>query len=82
MPHIGETIRQELLQQERTVTWFARKLCCDRSNVYKLFKRTTVDTDLLLRVSAILGRNFFEVYNEMASGNIGNRSEDKKATPL
>lgn len=62
--HIGSLIKAELERQERTVSWFARKLCCDRSNIYKLFKRSTVDTELLLRVSKILDYNFFELYCE------------------
>ena len=62
--HIGSLIKAELERQERTVSWFARKLCCDRSNVYKLFRRSTIDTELLLRVSKILEYNFFELYSE------------------
>ena len=61
---IGSLIKKELEKQERTVSWFARKLCCDRSNVYKLFKRSTIDTDLLLRVSQILDYDFFELYKK------------------
>ena len=62
--HIGSVIKEELERQERTVSWFARKLCCDRSNVYKIFKRTTIDTELLLRISKILNRNFFDLFSE------------------
>lgn len=60
--HIGRLIHQELESQERTVAWFARKLCCDRSNVYKLFSRSTIDISLLCRVSVILNCNFLELY--------------------
>lgn len=63
--HIGSQIKKELERQERTVSWFARKLCCDRSNVYKLFKRSTIDTELLLRVSQILHYDFFELYKKI-----------------
>ena len=61
-PHIGKLIKEELERQERTVSWFARKLYCDRSNVYKLFKRSTIDTELLLRISLILNHDFFGEY--------------------
>lgn len=60
--HIGSLIKEELERQERSVSWFARKLCCDRSNVYKLFKRSTIDTELLLRISQILHYDFFKLY--------------------
>lgn len=60
--HIGLLIQNELRRQERGVSWFASKLCCDRTNVYKLFQRSTIDTELLWRISAILRHNFFRYY--------------------
>lgn len=62
MLHIGSCIQTELKRQERSVAWFARKLCCDRSNVYNIFLRNTIDTELLKRISIILNRNFFVDY--------------------
>lgn len=62
MIHIGQIIKQELHHQERSVTWFANKLYCDRTNVYKIFKRNSIDTELLLRISIILQYNFFHYY--------------------
>lgn len=59
MESIGTLIREELQRQERTVAWFARKLSCDRSNVYRLFQKHSIDTALLARISAVLGRDFF-----------------------
>ena len=73
---IGLYIKKELERQERTVSWFARKLCCDRSNVYKIFKRTTIDTELLLRISQILQYDFFEIYQERIKGASGNKGVD------
>lgn len=61
---IGLLIKEELAAQERTVSWFARKLHLDRSNVYRLFQKNSVDTDLLSRVSIVLGRDFFEILSE------------------
>lgn len=58
MKPIGELIKDELEKQERTVTWFARKLSCDRSNVYRLFQKHSIETDLLIRISVILNRDF------------------------
>lgn len=64
MIHIGHLIETELRRQERSVSWFARKLCCERTNVYSIFRRRSVDTDLLLRISQILKHDFFTVYRE------------------
>lgn len=63
MIHIGLEIKAELERQERSVSWFARKLCCERTNVYSIFKRKSIDTDMLTRISCILQRNFFELYD-------------------
>lgn len=59
---IGKIIKEELYRQERSIAWFSRKLNCSRSNVYKIFERTTIDTELLVRISRILNRNFFDLY--------------------
>ena len=61
MKPIGELAKEELMAQERTITWFARKLCIDRSNVYRLFQKNSVDTDLLMRISLVLKKDFFSV---------------------
>ena len=63
--HIGQLIKDELERQERSVSWFARKLYCDRSNIYKIFKRSTIDTELLMRISVVLNHDFFSDYIEV-----------------
>lgn len=60
MEPIGTIIKEELERQERSVSWFARKLSCDRSNVYRLFQKHSIDTALLSRISVILNRDFFK----------------------
>ena len=57
---VGQMIRDELRRQERGVSWFARRLSCDRTNVYRIFGKDSIDTDLLLRISAILHHDFFD----------------------
>lgn len=56
-----QKIKQVLDSQSKdhTVKWFALQLNCDRRNVYHIFSRSTVDTELLLRISRILNHNFF-----------------------
>ena len=59
--HIGNLILHELNSQRRSASWLAEQLSCDRTNVYKIFKKKDIDTRLLLRISRILGRDFFSV---------------------
>lgn len=60
MVNIGQCIKEELLRQERTVTWLARKLNCTRAAVYRIMDKNSIDTQLLQSISVILKHNFFE----------------------
>lgn len=62
--HIGNLIKQQLEEQGRSVVWFARKLSYSRTNVYKIFEKPSIDTNLLLRISSILNYDFFKYYTE------------------
>lgn len=57
--HIGKHIEKIVHEQGRSVTWFANKLCYNRSNVYKIFERNSIDLFLLWRISKILNHDFF-----------------------
>ena len=64
MKPIGILIKEELEKQERSITWFARKLSCDRSNIYRLFQKESIDTNLLVRISILLGKVFISVLSD------------------
>lgn len=64
MKHIGTLIKAELERQERSISWFARKLACDRSNIYRLFQKESIDTRLLTRISLLLDHDFFSELSE------------------
>lgn len=64
MVHIGSVIRQEMINQRRPVSWLAEELCCDRSTVYKMLHRESVDSYTLFRISQLLSVNFFKYYTE------------------
>lgn len=68
MVHVGKMVKAEFDRHPRahTVTWLARQLCCGRNNVYDIFNRKTMDTELLIRLSRILGHDFFkDISDEM-----------------
>lgn len=62
--HIGKEIRRKLEERHRTVVWFAEKLSYTRANIYKIFDKSSIDTELLLRVSEVLDFDFFALYSE------------------
>ena len=59
MVDIGQRIKDELVRQERTVSWLARKLNCTRAAVYRIFAKNSIDTAQLTVISQILHYNFF-----------------------
>lgn len=63
MIHIGQLIKEEMQRQERTPVWLARKINCERTNVYYIFSQPSINTDLLLQISIALKHDFFLVYS-------------------
>ena len=62
--HIGRMIQAELKAQGRSVTWFSGAIHRERSDVYKMFKRPSIDTDMLVRISKLLRHDFFRDFSE------------------
>lgn len=57
---IGELIEKEVRRQGRSITQFADDICCQRSNVYDIFKRSKMDVTQLALISKVLNHNFFK----------------------
>lgn len=70
MEAIGKLIKEELERQERSVTWFAKKLSCHRTNVYDIFARDNIDMTLLIRISRILNHNFLKDISDDVEENL------------
>ena len=60
--NIGTLIREKLEEQQQTIVWLSKQLCCSRTNVYKILNKNSIDTNELMRISKILHFNFFEIY--------------------
>ena len=69
MIHIGKEIEKEIERQGLSKICFAAKLGCERSNVYKIFARQSLDSALLLRISCILNHDFFVLYRDLLATN-------------
>ena len=67
--HIGQAIKEELDRQGRTVVWFAKELSYTRTNIYKIFEKSSIDTELLYRISTILKLDFFKLYSDRLHEN-------------
>ncbi len=60
--NIGAEIKKVADTRRIGATELAKELGKTRSNVNDIFKRKTIDTDLLYQLSTILNFNFFELY--------------------
>lgn len=57
---IGEMINDEIRKQQISIVEFAKKINCNRTNVYNIFTRNNIDIQLLERISKVLNHNYFE----------------------
>ena len=66
---IGERIKQELKRQGKTSVWLAKQLGCHRTNIYKVYAKSTIDTGMLLHICKLLQYDFFKLYSEEYAKN-------------
>lgn len=62
--HIGEKIKQVLEKRKKPVTWLAKEIDCERTNVYNIFSRKDISTGLLQKISITLDYDFFKDLSE------------------
>jgi transcriptional regulator with XRE-family HTH domain len=61
---IGYKIKEVFESRNVKLTDFAEELGTVRQNVYRIFKKSDLDTALLKRISEVLDHNFFQYYIE------------------
>ena len=61
--HIGELIQKVLTEEGRIASWLAKKLHYDKSNIYRIFKSPSINTQLLLKISLLLKHDFFHHFS-------------------
>ena len=69
---IGKKIKEIFEQQPKghNIKWFAEKLHCNRSNIYDIFNRASIDTARLIQISNVLNHDFFlDISNELNNRN-------------
>lgn len=64
MVPIGKLIKDKLDERGLTATWLADKIPCGRANIYKIFNKNSIDTELLLRICIVLEHDFFKYYSQ------------------
>ena len=64
--NIGKHIQEVLKKHGKSAAWLAKEIPCERTNVYNIFKRKSLDAKLLMRISIILDYDFFKELSEEA----------------
>lgn len=62
--HIGQQIKSVLDTKGISVTEFARRINKSRENIYSIFTRKSIDTNLLLNISEVLDYDFFKPFSK------------------
>lgn len=75
MVNIGQRIHDVVLHKQCNITRLAAELGCDRKTLYRLFDKTSIDTQLLLRISIVLQYDFFEEYRLVVSEQIDSQCD-------
>lgn len=57
--HVGEMVAEVMYQQHISKHDFAESIGTDRSNVYRILKKDSIETNQLYRYSKELKHNFF-----------------------
>ena len=63
MLSIGKIIENKLREKGISVSEFARRINTNRNNVYDIFRRDSIDTLLLQKISTVLEHDFFQYFN-------------------
>lgn len=72
--HIGRLIQEQLRKDQRSVSWLAREIHCTRNNVYKVFNKPSLDSNLILKISKAMNFNFFQYYTAEFLSNMKTRT--------
>jgi hypothetical protein len=61
---IGQLIKERVEASNMEVTAFAKAIDKERSNIYDIYKRDTIDTGLLKKIGQVLNYDFFQEFLE------------------
>lgn len=62
--HIGSKVQERARELRIGATELGKKINTTKQNIYGIFKRRSLDTDLLLKLSKALDQDFFLYYSK------------------
>jgi len=73
---MGLIIRQKLDERGTTIAWLAKKIGCDRSNLYtQLHRNAYIDTQRLEQISIALKFDFFVYHSNYVNIHISDNKQ-------
>jgi len=70
--HLGMLVEQKMKERNISINEFAQAIHCDRTNVYSIFKRKSMDVQLIVRISNALDYDFLQYYHQ----EVKNKNDD------
>ena len=70
--HLGEYIKNKVKERGLTVSEFARRIHCTRRNIYQIYKKNSLDSNLINRISQALDIDLLSNFNKTSSKNFVN----------
>jgi len=70
--HLGAYIKNKVKERGLTVSEFARRIHCTRRNIYQIYKKNSLDSNLINRISQALDIDLLSNFNKTSSKNFVN----------
>lgn len=64
--HLGTFIKHKVKEKGISVSEFARRIHCTRRNIYQIYKKNSLDTDLIQRISVVLEIDLLSTFNKLS----------------
>ncbi len=77
--NFGVEIKKVIKRRGMTITEFARRINKSRENVYDIFTRRSLDTDLLKTISQVLDYDFLSKSNESSRSSYSESANENNA---
>jgi transcriptional regulator with XRE-family HTH domain len=76
--YIGHKIKADVEKKGMTVSEFARRINKSRENAYSIFRRKSIDTELLVNISKVLAVDFFQHFTSLTTENLKLQEENTR----
>lgn len=80
--NIGQEIKEKMASGGIGVTELSNKTHIERRRLYRIFKKKSIDTDVLFNLSVQLKCDFFKLYSEELSGGLLNVTKESHVTKM